>query len=179
MLKAVVTFILLFSVQAFAGFSREANELVKIIFPETVLTDAFLVGFKQNLQDSQTIKIYDEHLVEIREIVNVNFSIAVISKNAEILSDRMNTAEIKETTRFFSSKPGKKFLRAVKNKEHPVTADILSKAELKEIERFLKTSTGAKWNKVMPDISSQMQETQSAPAEATKKNLAEFFKNQN
>lgn len=176
MLKMIVLFILLSSVQAFAGFSKEANELVKIVFPETVLTDAFLNGFKQKLQDSQSLKIYDEHLVEIREIVNVNFSIPVISQNAEIVSNRMSSAEVKETVRFFNSKTGKKFLRAVKNKDHPVTADIMSKSELKDVERFFKTSTGVKWNKVMPEMSNRMPDSQSEPAESTKKNLAEFFK---
>ena len=146
--------------------------------PEAVLTDAFLTGFKQSLQDSQTLKIYDEHLVSIREIVNVNFSIPVISKNAEIVAERMSSAESKETARFFNSKTGKKFLRAVKNKDHPVIADVISKTELKEIERFLKTSTGVKWNKVMPEISSKMNETQVSPSEATKQKLSEFFKAQ-
>lgn len=178
MLKAIGFFILLSSVQAYAGFSKEANELVKTVYPEAVLTDAFLTGFKQSLQDSQTLKIYDEHLVSIREIVNVNFSIPVISKNAEIVAERMSSAESKETARFFNSKTGKKFLRAVKNKDHPVIADVISKTELKEIERFLKTSTGVKWNKVMPEISSKMNETQVSPGEATKQKLSEFFKAQ-
>lgn len=176
MFKVVALFILLSSFQALAGFSKEANELVKIVFPEAVLTDAFLAGFKQSLQDSSALKIYDEHLVEIREIINVNFSVPIISKNAEIISDRMSAAEIKETTRFFNSKSGKKFLRAVKNKDHPVTADIMSKAELKDVERFWKTSTGVKWNKVMPEMKNKMPDTQSEPAENTKKNLADFFK---
>lgn len=178
MSKLIALFIFLGSMQAFAGFSREANELVKIVFPEAVLTDAFLTGFKQSLQDTESLQIYDEHLVQIREIVNVNFSIPVISQNAEIVSSRMSAAEIKETIRFFNSKSGKKFLRAVKNKDHPVTADIMSKTELKEVERFLKTSTGVKWNKVMPEMRNKMPDSQRDPAEAAKKNLADFFKEQ-
>lgn len=175
MLKALIIVVFLCSSQVFAGFSREANELVKIVFPEDVLTDAFLTGFKQSLQQPESIKIYDDHLVEIREIINVNFSVPVISRNAEIVSERMSPAEAREVAHFFNLKTGSKFLRAVKNKDHPVTADILSKAELKEIDHFMKSRTGVKWNKLMPELSSKMKETQKEPGEATKQQLAIFF----
>lgn len=171
----VICFLILFilSTSTLAFADPVYNKIIHKMFPDDVISESFLVGFKSKLT-GQRLEYYQSNQERIKKIVNEEYTNYIVEKVSVYISKELTVSEADEVLKYLNTPSGKIMIQVFMSKEalKLVTADVRLNQR-----KFNETNYGKKFNSLQVPLNQYMKKYIYERGPHVIKKLSEHFKN--